>query len=113
MKDGRVYLIHIRDCIQRVKQYTQEGKEVFFNDIKTQDAVLRNIQVMCESVQKLPSDWKNAYPDTEWTNIAGFRNRLTHEYLSVDLNIVWNVIENYLPDLEKTIEAMAEAFWDN
>jgi uncharacterized protein with HEPN domain len=112
MKDGRVYLIHIRDCIQRVKQYTQEGKEVFFNDIKTQDAVLRNIQVMCESVQKLPSDWKDVYPETEWANIAGFRNRLTHEYLSVDLNIVWNVIEKYLPDLEKTIEAMAEQFWD-
>ncbi|MBD2207580.1 DUF86 domain-containing protein [Calothrix sp. FACHB-1219] len=112
MKDGRVYLIHIRDCIQRVKQYTQEGKEVFLNDIKTQDAVLRNIQVMCESVQKLPSDWKDAYPETEWANIAGFRNRLTHEYLSVDLNIVWNVVEKYLPDLEKTIEAMAEQFWN-
>jgi uncharacterized protein with HEPN domain len=68
---------------------------------------------MCESVQKLPTDWKNSYSDTEWANIAGFRNRLTHEYLSVDLNIVWNVIENYLPDLETTIEAMAEAFWDN
>ena len=44
--------------------------------------------------------------------LAGFRNRLTHEYLSVDLDIVWNVIENYLPDLEKTIEAMAQEFWN-
>ncbi len=39
MKDSRIYLIHIRDCINRIKQYTFEGKEVFFNDIKTQDAV--------------------------------------------------------------------------
>lgn len=39
MKDGRVYLIHIRDCINRIKQYTIEGKEVFLNDMKTQDAV--------------------------------------------------------------------------
>ncbi len=112
MKDSRVYLIHIRDCIGRIKQYTVDGKEVFFEDIKTQDAVLRNLQVMCESVQKLPSDWKNAYPDIEWSNIAGFRNRLTHEYLSVDLNLVWSVIENYLPDLEGTIEAMAQEFWN-
>ncbi|WP_267901157.1 ribonuclease HepT family protein [Dulcicalothrix desertica] len=43
MKEGRVYLIHIRDCISRINQYTLEGKEVFFNDIKTQDAVLRNV----------------------------------------------------------------------
>ena len=112
MKDGRVYLIHIRDCINRIKQYTLEGKEVFFNDLKTQDAVLRNIQVMCESVQKLPNNWKNTYPEMEWSNIAGFRNRLTHEYLSVDLDIVWNVIENYLPSLERTIEAMAQEFWN-
>ncbi len=99
MKDSRVYLIHIRDCIIRIKQYTLEGKEVFFQDIKTQDAVLRNLQVMCESVQKLPNEWKNTYPEIEWSNIAGFRNRLTHEYLNVDLDIVWSVIEKYLPDL--------------
>jgi uncharacterized protein with HEPN domain len=112
MKDNRVYLIHIRDCITRIKQYTVEGKEVFFQDIKTQDAVLRNLQVRCESVQKLPSDWKNTYPEIEWSNIAGFRNRLTHEYLNVDLDIVWSVIEKYLPDLERTIEAMAQEYWN-
>lgn len=112
MKDSRVYLIHIRDCIARIKQYTVEGKEVFFQDIKTQDAVLRNLQVMCESVQKLPNDWKNSYPEIEWSNIAGFRNRLTHEYLNVDLDIVWSVIERYLPDLERAIDAIAQEFWN-
>ncbi|WP_414568591.1 DUF86 domain-containing protein [Nostoc sp. CCY 9925] len=112
MKDSRVYLIHIRDCITRIKQYTGEGKEVFFQDIKTQDAVLRNLQVMCESVQKLPNNWKNSYPEIEWSNIAGFRNRLTHEYLNVDLDIVWSVIERYLPDLEITIDAIAQEYWD-
>lgn len=112
MKDSRVYLIHIRDCIARIKQYTVEGKEVFFQDIKTQDAVLRNLQVMCESVQKLPNDWKNSYPEIEWSNIAGFRNRLTHEYLNVDLDIVWSVIQRYLPDLEITIDAIAQEYWD-
>lgn len=111
MKDSRIYLIHIRDCITRIKQYTVEGKQGFYEDIKTQDAVLRNLQVMCEYVQKLPADWKNKYPEIQWNNIAGFRNRLTHEYLNVDLDIVWSVIENYLPDLERTIEIMAQEFW--
>ncbi|WP_414564982.1 MULTISPECIES: DUF86 domain-containing protein [unclassified Anabaena] len=112
MKDSRIYLIHIRDCIIRIKQYTVDGKDIFFQDIKTQDAVLRNIQVMCESVQKLPNDWKNQYPEIEWNNIAGFRNRLTHEYLNVDLDIVWSVVEKYLPELERTIDTMAQEFWN-
>lgn len=111
MKDDRIYLIHIRDCIQRISQYTSEGKEAFFSDTKTQDAVLRNLQTMCESVQKLPSEWKKAHPDTEWGKIGGFRNVLAHDYLDVDLDVVWNVIENYLPDLEKTIETIATDFW--
>ncbi|MBW4556505.1 MAG: DUF86 domain-containing protein [Trichormus sp. ATA11-4-KO1] len=112
MKDSRVYLIHIRDCLTRIKQYTVAEPEIFFQDIKIPDAVLRNLQVMCESVQKLPNDWKSRYPEIEWSNIAGFRNRLTHEYLNVDLDIVWSVIEKYLPELERTVAAMAQEFWN-
>ncbi|WP_414527743.1 DUF86 domain-containing protein [Nodularia chucula] len=48
----------------------------------------------------------------EWNNIAGFRNRLTHEYLNVDLDIIWSVIKNHLPDLEIIVEAMAQKFWN-
>lgn len=43
MKDNRVYLIHIRDCIQRIEIYTVEGKTTFFADLRTQDAVIRNL----------------------------------------------------------------------
>ncbi|MBD1809898.1 DUF86 domain-containing protein [Microcoleus sp. FACHB-SPT15] len=112
MKDSRVYVIHIRDCITRIRQYTAEGKQAFVQDIKTQDAVLRNLQTMCESVQKLPDEWKAAYPNTEWSRIAGFRNVLAHQYLDVDLDVVWNIIENYLSNLEETIEAITQEFWN-
>ncbi|MCA1991452.1 MAG: DUF86 domain-containing protein [Coleofasciculus sp. S288] len=81
--------------------------------MKTQDAVLRNLQTMCESVQKLPDEWKTAHPNTEWNRISGFRNVLAHQYLDVDLNVIWNIIENYLPDLEQTIEAIAKEFWNS
>jgi uncharacterized protein with HEPN domain len=46
MKDNRVYLIHIRDCINRIETYTLEGKTTFFSDLKTQDAVIRNLQTL-------------------------------------------------------------------
>jgi uncharacterized protein with HEPN domain len=111
MKDNRLYLIHIRDCIQRIKSYTQDGKEAFFAELMIQDAVLRNLEVMCESIKKLPPEWKEPQPQREWNKIVGFRNRLAHEYLSINLDVVWDIIENYLPDLERSIEQIAEDFW--
>lgn len=78
MRDSRVYLIHIRDCLTRIDRYIIEGKTAFFEDLKTQDAVIRNLEVMCDSVSKLPEPWKAAHPETDWVNIIGFRNVLTH-----------------------------------
>lgn len=112
MRDNRIYLIHIRDCLSRIKEYTSEGKQVFFEDLKTQDAVIRNLEVMSESVNKLPSEWTEAYPDMKWNEIRGLRNRLAHEYLTVNLSIIWDIIENDLADFEATIEAIAQQFWN-
>ncbi|MDJ0730307.1 MAG: DUF86 domain-containing protein [Crocosphaera sp.] len=98
MKDSHIYLIHIRDCLARIKDYTVEGKQVFFEDLKTQDAVIRNLEIMSESVTKLPSQWTEAYPDMKWDEIRGLRNRLAHEYLNVNLKIIWDIIENDLPN---------------
>ncbi|MBW4690357.1 MAG: DUF86 domain-containing protein [Lyngbya sp. HA4199-MV5] len=106
MKDSRVYLIHIRDCINRIEAYTDEGKTAFFVDPKTQDAVIRNLQTLCESTQRLPDDWKAIRSDIDWRTIGDFRNVLAHQYLDIDLDIVWNVVENYLPKLKQAIEAI-------
>ena len=111
MKEAKVYLIHIRDCIKRIKSYTIDGKTAFFEQSIIQDAVLRNLEVMCESIKNLPDEWKASQPDILWGKIVGFRNRLAHEYLGIDLDIVWDVIENYIPSLEKAVENIAEQFW--
>lgn len=52
MKDDRLYLIHIRECIERVETYTRGGREEFFGDNKTQDAVVRNLQILAESTRR-------------------------------------------------------------
>lgn len=108
MKGDRLYLIHIRECIARIDEYTVEGRESFLSDPKTQDAVLRNLQTMTESTQRLSEDRKAAYPDVDWRGMAGFRNVLTHGYLGVDLEKVWEVVETKLPALKQTIEAMLQ-----
>ncbi|VXD15515.1 conserved hypothetical protein [Planktothrix serta PCC 8927] len=111
MKENRIYLIHIRDCLQRIKSYTATGKDGFYEQTMIQDAVMRNLEVMCESIRLLPDEWKASEPNTPWHRIVGFRNRLAHEYLGIDLEVIWDIVENYLPGLETAIEKIAERFW--
>ena len=112
MKDYRLYLIHIRDCLARIKSYNQQGKDAFFDETIIQDAVIRNLEIMCESIKLLPQTWKDCQPQMPWEQIVGFRNRLAHEYLTIDLEVIWEIIENYLPALETAIENIAQAHWN-
>jgi len=67
---------------------------------------VRNLQVMAESTQRLSERRKEGYPEMDWYRIAGFRNVLVHDYLAVDVERVWNIIEVELPPFEKAIRAM-------
>jgi uncharacterized protein with HEPN domain len=62
MKDDRLYLIHITECIQRIEQYTAEGRAAFLADTRTQDAALRNLHTLAESTQRISADLKAAHP---------------------------------------------------
>ncbi len=66
MKDNRLYLIHIREAIERIEEYTQEGEDTFFEDHKTQDAVLRNLHTLAESAQRISSDLKAKHSQVDW-----------------------------------------------
>jgi uncharacterized protein with HEPN domain len=107
MKDDRLYLIHISECIARIKSYVQGmDKAAFVASSLVQDAVVRNLQVMAESTQRLSEGAKQAHPHVEWYKIAGLRNVLVHDYLGVDVEKVWNIIEEDLPPLKKVVRQM-------
>ncbi|HEY83862.1 MAG TPA: DUF86 domain-containing protein [Chloroflexi bacterium] len=107
MKDDRLYLVHISECITRIEEYT-DGKEQkdFLDSYLIQDAVLRNLQVLAESTQRLSPEIKNAHPDIPWRQIAGFRNILVHDYLGINLKQIWLLVEKDLPDLISKIDVM-------
>jgi len=107
VKDDRLYLIHIKECIERVITYTEEGKDVFFADTKTQDAVMRNLQVLAESTQRLSDSLKEMHPEVDWRSISGFRNIAVHEYLSIDVKRIWDIVEQDLPVLQEQIVRIA------
>lgn len=108
MKGNLLYLNNIRDCIQRIESYTIEGKEKFFETPMIQDAVIRNFEIIGEATKRLSPEVKNAYPDIAWKQIAGLRDILIHDYLKVNLNRVWGIIEQDLPDLKQAVESILQ-----
>ena len=110
MKDDELYLIHIEECISRIQSYTTGGEEAFTADTRTQDAVLRNLQTLCESTQRLSDVLKHKYPSVDWPGIAGFRNVLVHDYLGVNLKRVWEIVVNDLPKLKDGVRRMRAGF---
>ena len=101
-----VLLAHIRQCLGRIEEYTEEGRDTFFESTLVQDAVVRNLQTLAESTQRLSDEIKATRPEVPWLEIAGFRNVVVHEYLAVDLETVWSVVEMDLSPLCEAIEAM-------
>ena len=106
MKDDRLYLIHISECLSRIDQYAAGGEDEFLGSLLIQDAVLRNLQTLAESTQRLSEAVKNRHPEIDWRRIAGFRNVVVHDYLGIDIQYVWGIVARELPVLKRTIEAM-------
>jgi uncharacterized protein with HEPN domain len=106
VKDDRVYLEHILRCVSRIEEYTRAGRESFFASHLIQDAVIRNLQTMAESTQRLSDQLKSLRPEVDWKALAGFRNVLVHNYLGVDLEFVFRAIEQDLPTLKSACQIL-------
>ncbi|MBL8351551.1 MAG: DUF86 domain-containing protein [Burkholderiaceae bacterium] len=103
----RVLLAHMRDCLDRIHEYTNAERARFDASRMVQDAVIRNLQTLAESSQRLSSDIKGTEPQIPWRDLAGFRNVIVHGYLGVDLGAVWLVVEQDLPALTLAVKRMA------
>lgn len=103
MKDDRLYLIHISECIERIQKYIKKGKDDFILDQMTQDAVVRNLQTLAESTKRLSESFKLSHPEIDWSGIAGFRNVAVHDYLGIDPLRIWGIVEKDIPDLKDKI----------
>ena len=103
----RVLLAPMRDCLDRILEYTNAERSRFDASRLVQDAVIRNLQTLAESSQRLSSEIKGTEPHIPWRELAGFRNVIVHGYLGVDLGAVWLVVEQDLPALAAAVDRMA------
>jgi uncharacterized protein with HEPN domain len=108
VKDALVHIDHILECIDWILRYTADGKDSFLADRKTQSAVMRELQTLAESTQRLPSELKQRHGDIPWRDIGGFRNVLVHGYLGIRVERVWEIVERDLQPLRAAVRAMLE-----
>ena len=110
MSDERTildYLEDISNAILDIRSFVHGmSADAFMADKKTVNAVVRSLEVIGEATGKIPTDIRMRYPDVPWDEIIGMRNRLIHEYFGVDLDIVWQTIQDDLAALETAITTM-------
>ena len=105
-KDPFVYLLHIRDALNCVRQYTTGGKRRFLTEEMVQDAVIYNLAIIGEAVKKLPRAFREAHPAVPWKRIAGLRDIVIHDYDSTEAARIWEIVEKDVPSLKKAVERM-------
>lgn len=106
----RDYLEHIQQAIERISRYVEDTDElIFLQNEMVQDAVIRNIEIIGEAsnnVMKCDPDFVKQHNDIPWKIVYAVRNRVTHGYHKVDMEIVWNMIQNDLPLLHQQIKVL-------
>lgn len=101
------FLSDIQEAARRVATYTAGMTyETFLADTRTQDAVVRNLEIIGEATRNLSAELRAQHPDMPWKGMVGVRDRLIHHYFGVNLDVVWHIVTTELPDVASRIDEM-------
>jgi uncharacterized protein with HEPN domain len=108
-RDNRLYLQHILDSISTIGEYLENIDEVSFRETGLlQDGVIRQIQIIGEAAKRISPDLCTQYPDVPWSDMAGMRNKLVHDYFGIDVGMVWFTATRDIPELQKQVSEILE-----
>lgn len=103
----RLYLSHVLDAADRIEHYIADVELVaFLGDSLRQDGVIRQLTIIGEAVKRLSVDLRSSATDVPWTDIAGMRDRLVHDYMGVDLEAVWKTATEDVPGLRDVVRRL-------
>ncbi len=107
MKDDKIYIEHILQSIDRIKTYlADKDYKTFSDDFLTQDAVVRQLEIIGEATKRLSEKLREDNPDVPWSDMAGMRDILIHDYIDVDIDIVWKTASESISELKKLLESL-------
>lgn len=96
---------HIVEAIEYIKEFLKGvDKKTFFNDYKLQSALVRQFEIIGEAANHLSAELLKRYPDVDWREAIGMRHVMIHDYFAINLDVLWDTIENHIPILKKQIE---------
>ena len=108
----RNYLLYLEDILESTDKIQNYVGDLSYEDILQDkmriDAIVRNFEIIGEASGKIPQEVRDKFPSVEWRKISNFRNVLAHEYFGIKYKIMWDIIKNKLPQLEKQIKAIVE-----
>ncbi len=108
-RDYKAYLEDIIEAADAAREFvTGMDKDELGRDRRTRDAVVRNLEIIGEAAKKLPAQTKRDHPEVEWKKIAGLRDILVHDYFGIDMDIVWDVVQNKLPVLTEQVRRILD-----
>lgn len=113
-RSEKAYLLDIQEAIKRTLSYISGlDYSSFARDYKTQDAVIRNLEIIGEATKSLSTDTRLRYSDVPWKSMAGIRDKLIHDYFGVNIDIIWYVCVDELPKVAVSIEKILQSDQNN
>jgi uncharacterized protein with HEPN domain len=106
MRSERERLLDILEAIERIEKYAQAGKGTFEADELVQTWIIHHIEVIGEACRFLPAEFQAHHSSVPWADIVGMRNLLIHHYFGIDIEAVWGVVENDIPELKANIQVI-------
>jgi uncharacterized protein with HEPN domain len=109
MLSDKIRLLHIREAIRKIEDFTKTLDEAAFQESElVQSAVERQLEIIGEAANYLTDEFKDKYPEMEWNKLRGFRNIIVHEYFGVSIKIVWTSVQQRIPQLKIIINKILD-----